>query len=247
MSAQQNNGKGSQRSETLRVLAVADLVEPQLYNSSITRWLPPIDLLISCGDLPPGYLDFLVSNLNAPLVHVLGNHCYVSHDSVSGKCEHGSYPGAHNLHGEVAQYSGLILAGVEGSPIYNNGPHQYSEQHATWNMWRMAPKLLLNKMNVGRYLDVLVTHTPPRGIHDNEDLAHKGFASLLPFIERFKPTLLLHGHTHRYNPLLPTRTKHGETEIINAYGHVLLELTRDNIRDGWRVVSSKQGEVSNAK
>ena len=45
-----------------------------------------VDLIVSCGDLPSNYLDFLVSNLQAPMYHVLGNHCLVPHDAVTGRC-----------------------------------------------------------------------------------------------------------------------------------------------------------------
>jgi uncharacterized protein len=212
----------------LRLLAVSDVVEPQLYNASVKEWLGPIDLLVSCGDLPPGYLDFLTTALGTPLVHVFGNHCF---DEGRDPCEqedawHERYLGALDLNGLVVEYNGLILAGMEGSPVYNYGPHQYTEQQAAWNLLRLYPALLREKIRTGRYLDVLVTHAPPRGIHDGTDVPHRGFKSLLPFIERFKPTLLLHGHTHRYDPLQPVRSKYGETEIINVYGHALLELVR---------------------
>ncbi len=113
------------------------------------------------------------------------------------------------------------------------GPHQYTEQRIAWKLLRLSMTLVVEKVQTGRYLDVMVTHAPPRGIHDNTDMAHKGFESLLGFIDRFKPALLLHGHTHRYNPLAPTRTRHGETDIINVFGHSLLTLVRKD--EGWRL------------
>ncbi len=224
---------------TRRVLAVADQVEPQLYNSTAAEWLGHIDLLVSCGDLPPYYLDYLMTTLDAPLLHVIGNHCEAPHDH-TGDCPSSAYPGAVNLNERVVEFVGrqdlppLLVAGVEGSPLYNKGPHQYSEQQMAWKLRRLVPGLLSNKARTGRYLDVLVTHAPPEGIHDDTDVAHRGFASLLPFIRRFKPTLLLHGHTHRYQPLMPTRTKYEDTEIINAYGHILLELTWKG-KQGWKL------------
>ncbi|MEO6457264.1 MAG: metallophosphoesterase [Chloroflexia bacterium] len=214
---------------TIKLLAVADYVEPQLYDNSVKSRVPKIDLLVSCGDLPPYYLDFLITNLDAPLIHVIGNHCCATHDA-QGHCLPSEYPGAYNLHGRLSKITTgegappLLVAGLEGSPLYNKGPHQYSELYVAFNLLRLVPGLLLNKMRYGRYLDLLVTHTPPRGIHDNTDIAHQGFTSLLPFIERFKPALLLHGHTHRYDPTLPMRTRYKQTEIINTYGHSTLDL-----------------------
>ena len=226
---------GAKMRDILRVLAVADVIEPHLYSSEITNWLNPIDLVISCGDLPPHYLDFLVTTLNTRLAHVIGNHCEAEHSTITGKCSPLAYPGAYNLNGRVAEFAGLLITGLEGSPVYNRGPHQYTEPQAALTLLKTVPELLINKVRTGRYLDVLVTHAPPRGVHDNTDLAHRGFESLVPFIERFKPGLLLHGHTHRYEPLQPTRSHFGDTEVINAFGHVLLEFSREDVGSPWHL------------
>lgn len=226
--------------DALRILAVADRLEPQLYSNSVTDWLGPVDLVVSCGDLPAYYLDFLMSTLDVPLLHVIGNHCYVPHDAHK-RCEADAYPGARNLHkrtvslklGEDA--SPLLLAGLEGSPWYNGGPHQYTEAQATLSLSSLVPRLMLNKARNGRYLDIMVTHSPPRGIHDSGDRAHKGFQSLIPFLQRFQPVLLLHGHTHRYDPTASIQTHYRGTEIINVYGHALLELVRGPHEKGWRL------------
>jgi Icc-related predicted phosphoesterase len=168
---------------------------------------------------------------------VLGNHCFVHHDPVTKQCSPGEFAGAQDLNGRTAECKGLFLGGVEGSPRYNNGPHQYTEQQMELNLLKLVPGMLLNKIRAGRYLDIMVTHAPPRGIHDNPDAAHRGFASLIPFIEHFKPALLLHGHTHRYDPMLPLHTRYGDTEVINAYGHVLLDLTRESSTATWKVAA----------
>jgi hypothetical protein len=36
----------------------------------------------------------------------------------------------------------------------------------------LAPRLWWNKLRHGRYLDILLTHAPPRGIHDRPDKTH---------------------------------------------------------------------------
>jgi hypothetical protein len=235
MPALYHNGESLQGSETLRVLAVSDEVSPQLYDNGVTDWIGHIDLIISCGDLPPYYLDFLVSTLRAPMYHVLGNHCFVPHDPVTRRCSPAAFSGAQDLNGRLAESHGLLLGGVEGSPLYNRGPHQYTEQQVELNLLRLVPGMMLNKVRAGRYLDILVTHAPPRGIHDNKDTAHKGFAALIPFIERFKPAILLHGHTHRYDPLLPLRSRYRDTEIINAFGHAIFTMTREGTSSAWKL------------
>jgi uncharacterized protein len=239
MLADLNNGnKPPESRQALRILAVSDVVQPQLYNTEVKQWLTHVDLIISCGDLPPGYLDFLMSTLEVPLFHVIGNHCYVGHDSLKRQCTSADYPGLENLNGRLVEYRGLLMGGIEGSPIYSKGPHQYSEQAIEFTIMRMIPGMALNKLRAGRYLDVMVSHTPPRGIHDNRDIAHTGWAALIPLIDRFKPALLLHGHTHRYNPTLPVRSTRGKTEIINAYGHVLIELIRDDASSPWQLADA---------
>jgi Icc-related predicted phosphoesterase len=231
--------QGAEPSGTMRLLCVSDVVEPQLYNNSVKDWIGPVDLLISCGDLPPYYLDFLASTLGAPLVHVLGNHCYLPHDPVTRQCSPDAYMGAFNLDGRVAQCNGLLVAGLEGSPLYNMGPHQYTEQRVAWKLFRLTLALVFEKVQRGRYLDVMVTHAPPRGIHDNPDVAHKGFESLVTFIDRVKPTVLVHGHTHRYDPMQETHTRVGETEVINVYGHALLTLVWEGKASRWKLETLK--------
>lgn len=221
--------------DKLRVLAVSDVVEPRLYNNDLLSWLPPIDALISCGDLPPYYLDFLVSKIDAPMFHVLGNHCYVAHDPVTKRCSPADYPGLSNLNGRLVEYDGLLMGGLEGSPIYSKGPHQHYDYSIMLTLFKMIPGMVHNKVRVGRYLDILVTHNPPKGIHDDDDVPHRGWAALLPFMRGFKPTFLLHGHTHRYNPLLPLHTRFGSTNVINVYGHAILELVREHSAQAWQL------------
>src|ERR1051325_7726746 len=110
---------------TRRGLAVSDIVEPQLHNTRVADWLSPIDMIISCGDLPAAYLDFLISALNAPCYHVIGNHCGGQHGMRGNEhCPPEAYPGVVDLDRRVRNVDGLLLAGVEGSPWYNGGPHQ---------------------------------------------------------------------------------------------------------------------------
>jgi Icc-related predicted phosphoesterase len=87
----------------------------------------------------------------------------------------------------------------------------------------MVPALLLNRVRCGRYLDVLITHAPPRGIHDGEDLPHRGFESFRWLMDRFRPRYLLHGHKHVYRPE-PTRTRYGSTVVVNVYPFTVIEL-----------------------
>ena len=100
---------------------------------------------------------------------------------------------------------------------------QYSELQMAFKVWRMLPLLMVNRILYGRYIDVLITHAAPRGIHDGTDQAHRGFKVFLWFMEHFRPRFLLHGHTHLYG----RGERHGryhDTQIINAYPYYLVEL-----------------------
>jgi len=55
-----------------RILAVADEVEESLGREALVRLRP--DLVLSAGDLPFDYLEYLVTALNVPLLYVPGNH-----------------------------------------------------------------------------------------------------------------------------------------------------------------------------
>jgi len=45
-----------------------------VYSSCIKERFADIDLILSAGDLPLDYLDFIISSLNKPLFFVFGNH-----------------------------------------------------------------------------------------------------------------------------------------------------------------------------
>ena len=88
---------------------------------------------------------------------------------------------------------------------------------------RLYPKLIYNKKRYGRYLDILITHAPPRGMGDGEDLCHKGFDCFLQFMDKFQPRYLLHGHVHLDDINAPRITEYKGTKVINIYKNYILE------------------------
>ena len=58
----------------MRVLAVADKEDMHLWNGGRRQLLQDLDLILSCGDLDPDYLQYLVTVGNCPLVYLRGNH-----------------------------------------------------------------------------------------------------------------------------------------------------------------------------
>ena len=108
---------------------------------------------------------------------------------------------------------------------YNNGAYQYSQAEMFGAVRSLVPWLLVNKLRYGRYLDVLLTHAPPRGIHDEPDLCHTGFEAFNWLVRRFQPAYHLHGHIHLYDRRAETVTRVGATEVMNVYPYRELTLT----------------------
>ena len=210
----------------MKILAVSDRVAKIIYSPSIRTRFSDVDMVVSCGDLPYSYLEYIVSSLNVPCFFVHGNHDKPEH------LQNGSIlsqPGGWiNLDSNTRWSKGLILAGLEGSNRYNpHGDYQYTEGEMTLKIWRMMPSLLFNRIRYGRYLDILITHAPPFGIHDGEDVCHQGFKVMLWFMERFRPRYFLHGHKHIYRP--ETRqTRYEDTQVINVYPRYMLELNAES-------------------
>ena len=207
----------------MRILAISDRIVESLYSSSVGERYPDIDLLVGCGDLPYYYLDFLVSSLNQPLVYVRGNHDIGPQYTADGRILR-DVPGGLDIHGQAVLVKGLLVAGLEGSMRYRpHAPYMYTDREMSWNIYRLYPQLIWNMVRYGRYLDILVTHSPPYGIHDGRDLAHRGFRVLRSFIQRFHPRYLLHGHIHVYRQDVPRVTRFGNTTVINVYPYRVIE------------------------
>ena len=205
----------------MRILAVSD-VEDEAVTASVESKVGTIDLVISCGDLDYGYLDYVGTALGVPLRAVHGNHDVPpenNDDPAIAVWWHGV-----DLHGRAVSVNGLLIAGLQGSPIYSSGPYQSGELDIWLAIVRMAPSLIVNRLRRGRFLDVLVTHAPPRGIHEGTDRAHRGFGALRTFLSLFQPRYHLHGHTHVYDRRTQTTTQFGKTTVVNAYGARMVEI-----------------------
>jgi Icc-related predicted phosphoesterase len=211
----------------VKILAVADREDRALADHFDPRRWAGIDLIVSCGDLKPEYLDYLVSCLNVPLVYVRGNHdtTYDSHHM--GGCQ--------NLHGRVVRVQGLRIAGLEGSRWYGGRGIEYGDRAMAMRAW-----LLSMKIRLSRGVDVIVTHAPPSfppsadGLPDpshrgvgaprEPDLVHAGFDSLQTLVRRHAPRALLHGHTHLDYGRARRERQLGATRVIDCYGAFQVEV-----------------------
>ena len=206
----------------MNALTLSDKVVESIYSSSVMERFKDIDLVIGCGDLPYYYLEFVQDALNAPVFFVRGNHnSPVEYGDTDSKT---APAGAIDLHRRVLNHKGLLLAGLEGSIRYKHGPFMYTQAEMWRNVFRLLPRLMLNRVVHGRYLDVLVTHAPPWGIHDREDFAHQGFKALRWFLETFKPAYHFHGHIHLYYGSETVETQYHHTRVVNVYGYKQIDL-----------------------
>jgi len=223
-----------------RILAVSDEVEETLYGTDLKAM--GLDLVVACGDLPFDYLEALVTLANVPLVYVPGNHDPDLRHRVQevspedalkpfsfGPDEYDSRgpEGCLNLDGRVTEVAGLRIAGLGGSMRYTEGPNQYTQSEMNRRAIALEARARLGSLiahrSKPRHLDVLVTHAPPLGVGDDDDLCHEGFAAFHRLVKRLTPSVHLHGHIHPYGRQVE-KLQIDQTRVINAVGHRLIEV-----------------------
>ena len=199
----------------MKILTISAIIVPELSDRFDRRALADVDLVLSCGDLPPEYLAFIREQLDVPLYYVRGNHDIRYRTSPPTGCM--------NIHQRRVTLRGLRIMGLEGSRWYNGGPIQYREFQMRQMIWRMLPGLWFKGG-----VDMVVTHAPPRHIHDAEDRCHRGLKTFLKFISRFKPRYFLHGHIHAHFTDPAHRvTQVGHTAVINCCAFHILEVAHE--------------------
>lgn len=196
----------------MRILVVADEESKYYWDYYRPGRLDGIDLILSCGDLKADYLTFLATMGHAPLLYVHGNHDvgYARRPPEGCVC----------VEDRVLNMAGLRILGLGGSPLYNGGAHQYTEKQ----MQRRINRLRWKLYRAGG-VDIVLTHAPPRGYGDADDLAHRGFEAFFPLLDKYKPRYLIHGHVHMsYGVDLPRIHQYGETTLLNGCERYILDL-----------------------
>jgi predicted phosphodiesterase len=207
-----------------KILAVSDQVVERIYTLSMDGHFKDVDLILGCGDLPYTYLEYLLSVLNVPLYYVPGNHDPEYNPNVPlSHAEGGS-----NLDLKTASTKGLLLAGLGGSIRYRpDGVNQYTQGQALFRAYTLFLRLLGIQMRYGRKLDILITHSPLFGIHDDDSQAHQGFRALNILIRLARPRYLFHGHTHFYrNNLEDSVTQVKQTIVMNVFPYKVIEIDK---------------------
>jgi Icc-related predicted phosphoesterase len=206
----------------VKILAISDEVVERLYSLCNNGHFNDIDLIIGCGDLPYPYLENIVTFLNVPLLYVPGNH-----DPVYQGNDPKTYAqGGSNLDLKLTRVKTFLIGGLGGCIQYRpDGTNQYTQTESYFRAFKLLPRLLLNRINYGRYLDILITHSPPFGIHDNDTQAHTGLKAINWLLQIAKPRYLLHGHTHFYRRNLEaSESTYRATKIINVHPYKILDI-----------------------
>jgi len=210
----------------MKILIVSDQVDPIIYSSGIEKF-KYVDMILSCGDLPRYYLDFIISSINKPLFYVRGNHFrpveYTSYGAAITEIA-----GGINLDERVIAYKQMVLMGFEGSHKYNNEGVQYTDTEMFFKVARTLPKLWLKKIRYPAGPDIIVTHCPPLGINDRTDSSHVGFKIFRRLIHKYQPRFFLHGHSHYIGANEKRETRVGRTRVINTTGHIVIDTEVNN-------------------
>jgi hypothetical protein len=221
----------------IRILCVADEVDLLVYSSQICERFPDIDLVLSAGDLPDEYLEYMASMLNKPLISVAGNHDKGDEPSdcwgglrFSGDTEQRGAFG--RLRFGIREENGVSVLGLPGSIRYNDGQNQYTDAWMTFRIIQMLPRLLLRRLFKGRSVDIILAHSPPRGIHDGGDPAHVGFSAYRWLIRLARPYYFIHGHVHLYDLQALREIEYFDTSVINVYGHRVITLPKERNNGG---------------
>jgi hypothetical protein len=201
----------------LRLLALSDEPDPTLDSPAVRNALEPIDLIVGCGDLRADYLTFVADAFHrVPLVYVRGNHDTGEAWAIG---ERTTRPEA-IADGRLRIEAGLPILGFSGSPVYNRpSPVQVSGLR----MWLHALRGALTSL--GRRPLLVISHAPPRGLNDADDVTHRGFDALRWLIDVLRPPLWLHGHTALVRRGLDSRSVSRDgTLLYNCTGSTLVEL-----------------------
>jgi len=185
----------------MNILAIADR-GPKINILDVVRG-SNIELIVTLGDLTREDILQVEHIADIPKIGVYGNH-----DSGSYMPELGIW----DMHLKLWDYKGLRFGGFQGCVRYKENPAaiMYTQEEAS-QMMANFPKV-----------DVFLCHCPPRGINDEEEVAHQGFQALRDYIDREQPKVLLHGHTY---PIKETMVKqYGVTRIEYIHEYKVFSL-----------------------
>lgn len=196
--------------KVLKILIISDEESAALWDYFDRSKLSDIDLIISCGDLAPQYLSFLATFCSGPVLYVHGNHdeCYVNTPPEGCIC----------IDDSLYEYQGLRILGFGGSMRYRPGDFQYTQKEMNWRIRKLWFKIRRKKG-----FDLLVTHSPAKGLGDGDDLPHQGFEAFRYLLDKYAPSYFIHGHMHLNYGRSKRISQYHKTIIVNAFEKFVIE------------------------
>lgn len=150
--------------------------------------------------------------LNKRCYYVRGNHDMRYRKEPPLGCE--------NIDGRIIVHKGIRILGLEGSMWYGGRGVEYTERQMSWKIRKLAFQLWRKKG-----VDIILTHAPPKGIHDGKDLCHTGFSSFLKLISKYQPQYFIHGHTHKsYGYSKEAGTMVEGTKVVNVSDYYIFDV-----------------------
>ena len=196
----------------MKILFIADQESEAFWDYFRKEDFEGVDLIISCGDLKASYLSFLATMVSVPVLYVHGNH--------DDKYKFDPPEGCICIEDQIYEYNGIRILGLGGSHRYKPGDNQYTNRQM-----RRRVKKLRYKLWKSKGFDILVAHSPARGVHDDEDPCHQGFHVFNELMEQYHPKYFVHGHVHmNYGRKFPREDMIGDTKVINAYEKYMVEI-----------------------
>ena len=98
----------------MKILAISDVPSKALWDYNTREKLEGIDLILSCGDLPKKYLEYLTNFTTVPILYVHGNH--------DGSYENAEPGGCTCVDDQVFVWNGLRIMGLGGCFRYKARP-----------------------------------------------------------------------------------------------------------------------------
>lgn len=159
--------------------------------------------IVCLGDLHPQDVAWWTRVFAVPVIGVYGNHCERGYLG-DGDLSRGG-PAALWTIGESS------VLGVEGCVRYKS-----DSQDVLYTQDEYAAAL----DPITSSVDVVISHCPPAGCHDQPDPAHQGIEALARLARRVRPSVILHGHTY---PDPPDPWFEG-ARVEYVYGHRIIDL-----------------------
>jgi Icc-related predicted phosphoesterase len=173
--------------------------------------IPDADLLIFAGDMSvcrtledvAGFNSFLKTLPHRYKVVIGGNHDHLLAESPD--LGRKLLKDAIYLQDESVCIEGIKIYGSPWQPIFNTNAcsaFALPRGNAIQKKWDLIPE----------DTDILITHSPPGGIMDEDGGVSHGCSDLLKTVQRIKPKFHIFGHIHNHNGM----QRAGCTTFINC-------------------------------